>query len=129
MREVDVQVSVLGRAMNAPAKNEPRQTLHDEVMSLNLELNQLTQRNANLQADNASLLQRWLDRMNEKAERMNEDFEREATTTTTTTSARASVDTSRAELFDPKTEGGKADEKAGTSSSSSKRTLKGKASV
>lgn len=36
------------------------------------------QRNTALQADNASLLQRWLDKMNLTAEEMNADFEREA---------------------------------------------------
>jgi hypothetical protein len=47
------------------------------VLSLTLELNQLTHRNAALQADNASLLQRWLDKMNERADAMNETFEKE----------------------------------------------------
>jgi hypothetical protein len=47
-------------------------------MSLNLEITSITQRNTALQADNASLLQRWLDKMNLTAEEMNEEFEREA---------------------------------------------------
>lgn len=55
-----------------------RQTLNDELLSLNLEISALTDRNAALQADNAQLLQRWLDKMNLTAEEMNEDFEREA---------------------------------------------------
>jgi hypothetical protein len=42
-----------------------------------LELDQLSQRNSALQADNASLLQRWLDKMNERVDKMNDDFERE----------------------------------------------------
>lgn len=36
------------------------------------------QRNTALQTDNASLLQRWLDKMNLTAEEMNADFEKEA---------------------------------------------------
>lgn len=45
--------------------------LHDEIQSLNLELNQVTARNEVLKVDNASLLQRWLDHMNEAASKMN----------------------------------------------------------
>ncbi len=54
------------------------QGLHDEVLGLTLELNQVEERSKALRGDNASLLQRWLDRMNEKAERMNEDLENES---------------------------------------------------
>lgn len=46
--------------------------LQDELSALSLELNQVELRNDNLKRDNASLLQRWLDRMNDEAERMNE---------------------------------------------------------
>jgi len=47
-------------------------------MSQNIEISALTQRYMALQADNAGLLQRWLDKMNLTAEEMNEDFENEA---------------------------------------------------
>lgn len=46
--------------------------LQDELSALSLELNQVELRNDDLKRDNASLLQRWLDRMNDEAERMNE---------------------------------------------------------
>jgi hypothetical protein len=55
-----------------------KQHLHDEILSLHLELDQLSQRNSALQADNASLLQRWLDKMNERVDKMNADFESES---------------------------------------------------
>lgn len=53
------------------------QTLNDEILSLNLELSSISQRNSDLQADNAALLQRWIDKMNLTAEEMNEEFEKE----------------------------------------------------
>lgn len=46
--------------------------LQDELSALSLELNQVEIRNDGLKRDNASLLQRWLDRMNDEAEKMNE---------------------------------------------------------
>jgi hypothetical protein len=46
--------------------------LQDELSALSLELNQVELRNDDLKRDNANLLQRWLDRMNEEAEKMNE---------------------------------------------------------
>jgi hypothetical protein len=49
-------------------------------MSLNIEVSALTQRNTALQADNAAILQRWIDKMNLTAEEMNEDFEKEQAT-------------------------------------------------
>ncbi|KAG8994991.1 hypothetical protein FRB94_009521 [Tulasnella sp. JGI-2019a] len=52
-------------------KDERLQTLHDEIQALELELNQVTDRNAVLKQDNASLLSRWLDKMNEETEKMN----------------------------------------------------------
>jgi len=52
-------------------KDRGVQVLHDEIQSLNLELNQVTARNEVLKVDNASLLQRWLDHMNEAASKMN----------------------------------------------------------
>lgn len=56
------------------------QVLNDELLSLNLEVNAVTSRNNALQADNASLLQRWIDKMNLTAEEMNDEFEKEAQT-------------------------------------------------
>ncbi|ODN88078.1 hypothetical protein L198_06836 [Cryptococcus wingfieldii CBS 7118] len=52
-------------------------TLSDEVMSLNLEISGISKREKALMADNANLLQRWIDKMNSQADMMNEDFERE----------------------------------------------------
>lgn len=52
--------------------------MDDEILSLHLELDQLSLRNSALQADNASLLQRWLDKMNERVDKMNADFESES---------------------------------------------------
>lgn len=46
--------------------------LQDELSTLTLELSQAEARAENLKKDNASLLQRWLDRMNSEAERMND---------------------------------------------------------
>jgi autophagy-related protein 16 len=46
--------------------------LHDEIATLTLELNQLELRNADLRKDNASLLSRWIDKMNLEAEKVNE---------------------------------------------------------
>ena len=53
------------------------QTLNDEVITQNIEISALTQRNTALQADNSGLLQRWLDKMNLTAEEMNVEFENE----------------------------------------------------
>ncbi len=54
------------------------QVLHDEILALQIEISGLGQRNAALQADNASLLQRWLDKMNMTVDEMNAEFEAEA---------------------------------------------------
>ncbi|TKY88161.1 hypothetical protein EX895_002871 [Sporisorium graminicola] len=53
-------------------KDRGIQILQDELATLSLELSQIEARNQDLKKDNASLLQRWLDRMNEEAEKMNE---------------------------------------------------------
>ncbi|PWN37426.1 autophagy protein 16 [Meira miltonrushii] len=53
-------------------KDKMIQLLQDELSALSLELNQVEIRNEDLKRDNASLLQRWLDRMNDEAEKMNE---------------------------------------------------------
>jgi len=52
-------------------KDERLQTLHDEIQALELELGQVNTRNQVLKQDNASLLSRWLDKMNEETDRMN----------------------------------------------------------
>ncbi|KAG8907757.1 hypothetical protein FRB99_002256 [Tulasnella sp. 403] len=52
-------------------RDERLQTLHDEIQALELELNQVNERNTQLKLDNASLLSRWLDKMNDEAEKMN----------------------------------------------------------
>lgn len=53
-------------------KDRGIQILQDELATLSLELSQIEARNEDLKKDNASLLQRWLDRMNEEAEKMND---------------------------------------------------------
>ncbi|KAJ9092070.1 hypothetical protein QFC19_008844 [Naganishia cerealis] len=58
-------------------QNEQIQRLHDELLATNLELSLQVDRNKALEGDNASLLQRWIDKMNDSAERMNEQFEQE----------------------------------------------------
>lgn len=59
------------------ARESDVQHLQDEMLALHLEVEQLMQRNRALEGDNASLLQRWLDRMNERVDWMNSDFEKE----------------------------------------------------
>ena len=51
--------------------------MNDELITQNIEISALTNRNLALQADNASLVQRWLDKMNLTAEEMNHAFEKE----------------------------------------------------
>lgn len=58
-------------------QNDQIQRLHDELLAVNLELSLQVERNKALEGDNASLLQRWIDRMNDRAERMNAEFEEE----------------------------------------------------
>ncbi|TIA85534.1 hypothetical protein E3P99_03976 [Wallemia hederae] len=48
------------------------EALQDELSTLKLELQQVELRNQHLKDDNASLLQRWLDRMNDEAHQMNQ---------------------------------------------------------
>ncbi|KAG9043054.1 hypothetical protein FS837_010107 [Tulasnella sp. UAMH 9824] len=52
-------------------KDDRIQTLLDEIQALELELNQVNDRNQVLKQDNASLLSRWIDKMNDEAEKMN----------------------------------------------------------
>jgi hypothetical protein len=47
------------------------------LLAVNLELSLQVERNKALEGDNASLLQRWIDKMNDRAEQMNEQFEQE----------------------------------------------------
>ncbi|CAD6581575.1 MAG: hypothetical protein TREMPRED_003027 [Tremellales sp. Tagirdzhanova-0007] len=58
-------------------RTKDMETLNDEVITQNIEISALTQRNTALQADNSGLLQRWLDKMNLTAEEMNVEFENE----------------------------------------------------
>ncbi|KEP54604.1 autophagy-like protein [Rhizoctonia solani 123E] len=52
-------------------KNRALQVLIDEAQTHQLELSQIEQRNEVLKKDNAGLLQRWLDHMNDSANKMN----------------------------------------------------------
>ncbi|KDQ19729.1 hypothetical protein BOTBODRAFT_62158 [Botryobasidium botryosum FD-172 SS1] len=76
LRKAREEISVLRRKVDQhnelmAEKDRGIQVLHDEVQSLNLELNQVTARNEALSIDNASLLQRWLDHVNDAASKMN----------------------------------------------------------
>jgi len=76
LRKAREEIAVLRRKVDQhnelmAEKDRGVQLLHDEVQSLNLELNQVIARNEALTVDNASLLQRWLDHMNETATKMN----------------------------------------------------------
>ncbi|SPO31241.1 uncharacterized protein UTRI_05952_B [Ustilago trichophora] len=64
------QAEDLGHAVGE--KDRGIQILQDELATLSLELSQIEARNEDLKKDNANLLQRWLDRMNEEADKMNE---------------------------------------------------------
>ncbi|ORZ01381.1 WD40-repeat-containing domain protein [Syncephalastrum racemosum] len=48
------------------------QILQDEVAAIQLEITTMEERNKKLEKENAQLLQRWLDKMNQEAEKMNE---------------------------------------------------------
>ncbi|KAG8693815.1 hypothetical protein FRC09_010277 [Ceratobasidium sp. 395] len=52
-------------------KNRALQTLIDDAQAHQLEISQVEVRNEELKKDNAGLLQRWLDHMNEAANKMN----------------------------------------------------------
>ncbi|KAG9128110.1 hypothetical protein FRC07_004726 [Ceratobasidium sp. 392] len=52
-------------------KNRALQTLIDDAQTHQLEISQVEARNEELKKDNAGLLQRWLDHMNEAANKMN----------------------------------------------------------
>ncbi|KZW02089.1 ATG16-domain-containing protein [Exidia glandulosa HHB12029] len=53
-------------------KDKTVQNLNDDLTALTLEIGQLEQRNADLRKDNASLLSRWIDKMNLEADKLNE---------------------------------------------------------
>jgi len=53
-------------------KDERIQTLTDEIQTLELELNQVSKKNQELKEDNASLLSRWLDKMQELVDSTND---------------------------------------------------------
>lgn len=65
-RQAEDYANVIGE------KERGIQILQDELTTLSLELSQIESRNHELKKDNASLLQRWLDRMNQEADKMNE---------------------------------------------------------
>lgn len=65
-RQAEDYANVIGE------KERGIQILQDELTTLSLELSQIDSRNQELKKDNASLLQRWLDRMNQEADKMNE---------------------------------------------------------
>ncbi|EOQ99485.1 hypothetical protein J056_001808 [Wallemia ichthyophaga EXF-994] len=50
------------------------ESLQDDLATLKLELDQVELRNQDLKNDNANLLQRWLDRMNDEAQHMNQSL-------------------------------------------------------
>ncbi|KAG0222746.1 hypothetical protein BGX31_008900 [Mortierella sp. GBA43] len=52
-------------------KNYAIQVLQDELTTLQLEMGKLDERQRDLERENAQLLQRWLKKMNEEADRMN----------------------------------------------------------
>jgi len=54
------------------AKETYIQQQQDELATANLEVDQLISRNKNLQEDNASLLKRWLDKVNDDAMKIND---------------------------------------------------------
>ncbi|CAG8739756.1 30093_t:CDS:10 [Gigaspora margarita] len=64
--KVDLQAQVLRE------KDVTIQLLQDEVATLQLELGKIDERMKDLEKENGQLLQRWLKKMNEEAERMNE---------------------------------------------------------
>ncbi|CDZ98388.1 Autophagy-related protein 16 [Phaffia rhodozyma] len=52
-------------------KDHDIQNLQDEITTLNLELSQVLLRNEALKADNANLLNRWIEKMNDEVDGMN----------------------------------------------------------
>lgn len=52
-------------------KNVTIQVIQDELTTLQLEMSKLDERQRDLERENAQLLQRWLKKMNEEADRMN----------------------------------------------------------
>jgi autophagy-related protein 16 len=52
-------------------KNVTIQVIQDELTTLQLEMSKLDERQRDLERENAQLLQRWLKKMNEEADKMN----------------------------------------------------------
>ncbi|KAG9103309.1 hypothetical protein FRC06_011445 [Ceratobasidium sp. 370] len=76
LRQVKEEVERLRRAAKdhkeqIEEKNRALQTLIDDAQTYQLEISQVEARNEDLKKDNAGLLQRWLDHMNEAANKMN----------------------------------------------------------
>ncbi|CAG8441748.1 16642_t:CDS:2 [Acaulospora colombiana] len=65
-KKVDIQVQVLRE------KDVTIQLLQDEAATLQLELGKMDERMKDLEKENGQLLQRWLKKMNEEADKMNE---------------------------------------------------------
>lgn len=77
MRKLQDELTILRRKVAQhneilSEKDKQVQSLTDDYNALNLEVNQLEQRNTDLRRDNASLLSRWIDKMNLEAEKLNE---------------------------------------------------------
>jgi Autophagy protein 16 (ATG16) len=49
------------------------ESVQDEMVSLNLQLNMAEQKAERLAAENKELVRRWMERMGEEADRMNEE--------------------------------------------------------
>lgn len=77
MRKLQDELQILRRKVAQhneilSEKDKTVQNLNDDLAALTLEVTQLEQRNTDLRKDNASLLSRWIDKMNLEAEKLNE---------------------------------------------------------
>ncbi|PWN90287.1 autophagy protein 16 [Acaromyces ingoldii] len=97
-REEDLK-AVLGE------KDKMIQLLQDELSTLSLELSQVESRNDDLSRDNAMLVQRWLDKMNEQVDKMNEGNRIEEE------KSKRGIETSDETDFEPIEGAGKVDDK------------------
>lgn len=67
-----IQVRIISFLLLAiPSNLFASQTLNDEVNMLNLEYTTMEEQKEELRKDNATLLQRWIDRMNSEVDKMN----------------------------------------------------------
>ncbi|KAG5639365.1 hypothetical protein H0H81_003509 [Sphagnurus paluster] len=75
LRKAKDEITILRRKVDQHTElmaEKDRTILHDEISTLQLELNQIEERNTTLTKDNAKLLQRWLDAKQAEANKMNE---------------------------------------------------------